>query len=176
MQAAEALRDPDIVGLTADSRQVRPGYLFAALPGSRRDGRDFIDQAVERGAVAVLASPGTAVAPPVAVVCDPDPRRGLALMAARFYGRQPRTVAAITGTNGKTSVASFTRQIWAAAGHRAAAVGTLGVTGHWVLGSLRWWAIGVGNLFAVIAMGAWLWHSHPKLRHQFQGMEIQTKV
>ncbi len=129
MQAAEALKDPDIVGLTADSRQVRLGYLFAALPGSRRDGRDFIDQAVERGAVAVLASPGTAVAPPVAVVRDPDPRRGLALMAARFYGRQPRTVAAVTGTNGKTSVASFTRQIWAATGHRAAAIGTLGVTG-----------------------------------------------
>ncbi|MFQ5953912.1 MAG: UDP-N-acetylmuramoyl-L-alanyl-D-glutamate--2,6-diaminopimelate ligase [Kiloniellales bacterium] len=128
VQAAEALKDPDIVGLAADSRRVRPGYLFAALPGTRLDGRDFIDQAIERGAVAVLAPPGTAVARPVPLVADADPRRGLALMAARFYGPQPHTVAAVTGTNGKTSVASFTRQIWAAAGHRAAALGTLGIT------------------------------------------------
>lgn len=131
MQPAEALNDLEVIGLTADSRQVRPGFLFAALPGSCLDGRDFIDDAVARGAVAVLAPQGTTVSErraPVAMLADDNPRRRLALMAARFHGRQPATIAAVTGTNGKTSVASFTRQIWAALGHRAAAIGTLGVT------------------------------------------------
>jgi UDP-N-acetylmuramoyl-L-alanyl-D-glutamate--2,6-diaminopimelate ligase len=120
-----------IVGITADSRQVRRGYLFAALPGFRRDGRDFIDEAIARGAVAVLAPSGTLVTRgrrPLAVVTDDNPRRRLALMAARFHGRQPATIAAVTGTSGKTSVASFTRQIWAALGHQAAAIGTLGIS------------------------------------------------
>ncbi len=118
--------DIDIAGLTADSRAVRPGYLFAALPGGRADGADFIDEAVRRGAAAVLARPGATA--PVPVVSDANPRRRLALMAARFFGAQPRTIAAVTGTNGKTSVAVFTRQIWSALGHRAASLGTLGVT------------------------------------------------
>jgi UDP-N-acetylmuramoyl-L-alanyl-D-glutamate--2,6-diaminopimelate ligase len=131
VQPAEALGKMTIVGITADSRQVRPGYLFAALPGFRRDGRDFIDQAIARGAVAVLAPAGTPVARggrPLAVVTDDNPRRRLALLSARFHGRQPDTIAAVTGTNGKTSVASFTRQIWAALGHQAAAIGTLGIS------------------------------------------------
>ena len=120
----------DILGLTADSRQVRPGWMFAALPGSRLDGRSFIDDAVERGAVAVLAAHGTrlkAYDRPVALVTDENPRRRLALMAARFHPRQPRVVAAVTGTSGKTSVASFARQLWTVLGHRAGSLGTLGV-------------------------------------------------
>ena len=124
-----------ITGLTADSRLVQPGFLFAALAGSRADGRSYIDEAVRRGAAAILAYPGT-VRPaaaergalsPVALLFDDNPRRRFAMMAARFYGRQPKTVAAVTGTNGKTSVVWFLRQIWAALGHSAASVGTLGI-------------------------------------------------
>ena len=119
----------EITGLTADSRKVAPGYLFAALPGTTHDGRAFIDDAVARGAVAVLAPPQTTLGAherKVALLADANPRRCLARMAARFYGRQPRFVAAVTGTNGKTSVAAFTRQIWQRGGRTAASLGTLG--------------------------------------------------
>jgi UDP-N-acetylmuramoyl-L-alanyl-D-glutamate--2,6-diaminopimelate ligase len=119
----------DITGLTCDSRQVRPGYLFAAFPGARADGREFIAEALGRGAVAVLAPPGTQLYPPslpVRLLNVENPRRTLALMAARFYDRQPATIAAVTGTNGKTSVVSFVRQIWTRLGRRAASIGTLG--------------------------------------------------
>ena len=122
--------DIDILGLSADSRTVLPDFLFAALPGTSVDGREFINDAVRRGAAAVLAPEGTelpAFERPVALVTDENPRRRLALMAARFFGAQPANIAAVTGTNGKTSVASFTRQIWQAAGHRAASLGTLGL-------------------------------------------------
>jgi len=121
-----------IRGLTADSRAVRPGYLFAALAGSRADGIAFVGEAVDRGAACILVAAERAaeVAAPVPVIADPNPRRRLALMAARFYGAQPATVAAVTGTSGKTSVAAFTRQIWQRLGHRAAALGTLGITGE----------------------------------------------
>lgn len=126
--------DPEIAGLTADSRTVSPGYLFAALPGSNLDGRAFIADAIAKGAVAVLAPPGTDLGGEpsprrVAIVTDDNPRRLLALMAARFFGAQPRIAAAVTGTNGKTSVAWFTRQIWTALGHRSASIGTLGIVG-----------------------------------------------
>ena len=125
---AKSMANLDIRGLTADSRAVEPGFLFAALPGSKSDGRSFINDAVARGAVAVLAPEGTArPSDNVALIEDENPRRRLALMAARFYSRQPRTIAAVTGTSGKTSVASFTRQLWALLGHRAASVGTLGI-------------------------------------------------
>ncbi len=126
-----ALQETEIRGLAADSRKVAPGFLFAALPGSRADGRAFIDQAVAQGAVAVLAPTGTALRSydrPVQLITDGNPRRRLALMAARFYGRQPSVVAAVTGTNGKTSVASFTRQIWQRLGRTAASLGTLGLS------------------------------------------------
>lgn len=122
--------DPEVAGLAADSRLVRPGYLFAALPGSRADGRSFVGDAVARGAVAVLAPPGLPIEElpqPVPVISDPNPRRRLARLAARFFGGQPHTIAAVTGTSGKTSVVDFTRQIWRGAGFRAASLGTLGV-------------------------------------------------
>lgn len=124
--------NPEVRGLTSDSRSVEAGDVFAALPGSRVDGRDFIPAAIKRGAVAVLAPADTGVAEDnrnVPFILDENPRRRLARMAARFHGRQPRTVAAVTGTNGKTSVASFTQQIWAALGYRAASLGTLGLQG-----------------------------------------------
>jgi len=118
--------DPPIAGVTADSRKVAPGFLFAALPGVKVDGRAFAPKAVEQGAVAVLAPddmPGLGVP----VVASPDPRRIYALAAAHFWGVQPPVVVAVTGTNGKTSVATFCRQIFNTCGHRAASMGTLGV-------------------------------------------------
>ena len=114
-----------ITGIAADSRQVQPGYLFAALPGVNTDGARFAADAVARGAVAVLALDTMDVDVPVIAV--PDPRRTLALVAARFHGTQPEMTVAVTGTNGKTSVASFTRQLWSEAGHAAASLGTVGV-------------------------------------------------
>jgi UDP-N-acetylmuramoyl-L-alanyl-D-glutamate--2,6-diaminopimelate ligase len=117
--------DPDILGLTSDSRAVKPGYLFAALSGRSADGRRFLDDALKRGASAVLADRPADL--PVPVVVDSNPRRALALMAALYYAPQPATAAAVTGTNGKTSVAVFLRQIWQSAGLKAASLGTIGM-------------------------------------------------
>jgi UDP-N-acetylmuramoyl-L-alanyl-D-glutamate--2,6-diaminopimelate ligase len=121
---------PELRGLTADSRAVAPGFLFAALPGAKADGRAFIADALARGAVAVLAPPATAWPSGVARVPlleARDPRRALALLAAVFHGAAPATLVAVTGTNGKTSTVDFLRQIWTRAGCRAASLGTLGV-------------------------------------------------
>ena len=120
--------NPKIRGITADSRAVEAGFLFAALAGTRANGAEFIVQAIDRGAVAILAGRGTAVpiGKAVAFVRVANPRRALALAAARFFSRQPRHVAAVTGTNGKTSVASFARQIWQTLGRRSGSIGTLG--------------------------------------------------
>jgi UDP-N-acetylmuramoyl-L-alanyl-D-glutamate--2,6-diaminopimelate ligase len=119
-----------VVGITADSRAVRPGYVFAALPGAKADGRDFIGEAVARGAVAVLAPEGTLWppgVPPVKLVLDPEPRAALARFAARLAGPLPERLVAVTGTNGKTSTVDFLRQIFGAAGRRTASIGTLGL-------------------------------------------------
>ncbi|MFZ5670134.1 MAG: UDP-N-acetylmuramoyl-L-alanyl-D-glutamate--2,6-diaminopimelate ligase [Pseudomonadota bacterium] len=118
--------DPEIVGVTADSRRVKPGFLFAALPGSKVDGRAFVDAAVAAGAAAVLA-PDDVVRADAPVVHAADLRRAYALAAARLRGAQPAVCVAVTGTNGKTSVAAFCRQIFARLGRRAASMGTLGV-------------------------------------------------
>jgi UDP-N-acetylmuramoyl-L-alanyl-D-glutamate--2,6-diaminopimelate ligase len=120
----------EVAGLASDSRNVRPGYVFAALPGSKADGARFIADAVSKGAVAILTALDAEVtgAGDIPVVRSTEPRRALALMAARFFGLlQPETVVAVTGTSGKTSVADFTRQIYAALGHKAASLGTIGV-------------------------------------------------
>ncbi len=117
----------DVTGLTADSRKVAPGMIFAALAGAKTDGAKFIADAVVKGAVAILAPPGTTAPANTPVLEAREPRQALARMAARFYGRQPDTIVAITGTNGKTSVADFTRQLYAALGRQAASVGTIGV-------------------------------------------------
>ena len=119
-----------IAGLAADSRKVMPGYLFAALSGVKTDGMRFIDDAVQRGAAAILMSEGAArPANSLPIIADKDPRRRLALIAARFFALQPKTVVAVTGTNGKTSVASFVRQIWTGEGLSAASLGTVGIVG-----------------------------------------------
>lgn len=120
----------DVEGLTADSREVGHNYLFAALPGVTVDGRAYIDEAIRRGARAILAPSGTTLDKPrndIALITDDDPRRRLSLMAAEFYQAQPETVAAVTGTNGKTSVAYFTRHLWARSGCKSASLGTLGL-------------------------------------------------
>ncbi|MEX2449705.1 MAG: UDP-N-acetylmuramoyl-L-alanyl-D-glutamate--2,6-diaminopimelate ligase [Rhodospirillales bacterium] len=120
----------EIEGLTGDSRRVAPGFLFAALPGTKADGRLFIGDALAQGATAVLAPPGTELPPAtgtVPLIVDDNPRRRFALMAARFYAKQPGTIAAVTGTNGKTSVAHFLRQIWGRSKRKAASIGTLGI-------------------------------------------------
>jgi UDP-N-acetylmuramoyl-L-alanyl-D-glutamate--2,6-diaminopimelate ligase len=124
--------DREITGLSADSRSIRPGFLFAALQGSKHDGRTFIRQAIDAGAAAVLGPPDLrhdTLTTDIPIITDPNPRRQLARMAARFYSAQPKTIAAVTGTNGKTSVAFFTQQFWNALRHPAASLGTLGLRG-----------------------------------------------
>ncbi|RZM99233.1 UDP-N-acetylmuramoyl-L-alanyl-D-glutamate--2,6-diaminopimelate ligase [Bradyrhizobium genosp. SA-3] len=121
--AAAAL---DVSGLALDSRLVGPGDLFFALAGSKTDGARFIDAAVAAGAVAVVGdhAPDGSRVPFITVA---NPRRALALAAARFFPAQPATIAAVTGTSGKTSVAAFTRQIWERLGHASASIGTIGL-------------------------------------------------
>ncbi|MCA1908013.1 MAG: UDP-N-acetylmuramoyl-L-alanyl-D-glutamate--2,6-diaminopimelate ligase [Magnetospirillum sp.] len=117
-----------VTGVTCDSRKVGPGMLFAALPGTKADGRAFVAQAVAQGAAIILAPLGTEMDTGGAVlVTDAEPRRAYALAAAAFFARQPRVMAAVTGTNGKTSTVNFTRQIWETMGLPAASLGTLGL-------------------------------------------------
>lgn len=121
-----------IQAITADSRAVTDGTLFAALPGVKSDGRTFIANAVAQGAAAILAPIGTAWpqgVPPRPLILVENPRHALALMATALAGPQPEQLVAITGTNGKTSTADFVRQLWALQGQKAAAIGTLGLTG-----------------------------------------------
>ena len=131
-------RDPMIAGLAVDSRQVKDGYLFAALPGTRVHGGEFIQYALRMGAAAILTdSEGAGIAEAelaasdAALVVVEDPRQALAWTAALWFGAQPKVMAAVTGTNGKTSVATFLRQIWMGLGHAAINLGTTGVEGAW---------------------------------------------
>lgn len=118
-------------GLTEDSRAVEPGFLFAALPGSKADGRDFIPAAIEKGATVILAPEGTKLprGASAELITASNPRKKFAKIAAAYYNAQPDHVAAITGTNGKTSTALFTAQLWAALGYGSASMGTLGIHG-----------------------------------------------
>ncbi|MTE00847.1 UDP-N-acetylmuramoyl-L-alanyl-D-glutamate--2,6-diaminopimelate ligase [Paracoccus sp. YIM 132242] len=131
-------RDPAITGLSLDSRTVKPGHLFAALPGSALHGAEFIPYALRMGAGAVLTDrAGAEMAADAlsgwngAVVVAEDPRAALAGAAALWFEAQPDHVVAVTGTSGKTSVASFTRQIWQHLGHKAISLGTMGVEGDY---------------------------------------------
>ncbi|MGB5067172.1 MAG: UDP-N-acetylmuramoyl-L-alanyl-D-glutamate--2,6-diaminopimelate ligase [Albidovulum sp.] len=133
---AQAGREARITGLSVDSRKVKPGHLFAALPGSKMHGGDFIQYALRMQAAAILTDrEGAAIArdvlagSDVALILAEDPRQALALAAALWSGRQPETMVAVTGTSGKTSVATFTRQIWQALGFKSANLGTMGVLG-----------------------------------------------
>ncbi len=120
-----------ITGLTSDSRAVRPGYVFAALPGARVDGRQFIPEALDRGAVTIIAPPGTdwpLAERPYGKLEVGNPRKALAELAAAFHAAQPERIVAVTGTNGKSSVARFVEQIWAHLGLDGASLGTLGLS------------------------------------------------
>ena len=136
--SARGGRDPVLAGLTADSRAVRPGMLFAALPGVAAHGAAFVEQALAAGAAAVLTDAagarlcaGAMAQSDAALVVAEDPRAALAGAAALWFGAQPEVMVAVTGTNGKTSVATFARQIWMALGHSAINIGTTGVEGAW---------------------------------------------
>ncbi|WP_370371974.1 Mur ligase family protein, partial [Henriciella pelagia] len=118
----------EVTGLTADSRKVSPGFVFAALKGVVADGREFIPQAIEKGAVAIIGHELPDVSPAIAIEVD-EPRLALATASAAFYARQPQTVVAVTGTNGKSSTVDFLRQIWETSGLSAASMGTLGAIG-----------------------------------------------
>jgi UDP-N-acetylmuramoyl-L-alanyl-D-glutamate--2,6-diaminopimelate ligase len=119
----------DVSGVSADSRAVKPGEAFVAIAGGKTDGLNFVRPAIAGGATVIFAQrrPDVPLPPRVGFVRVGNARRALALMAAKFFPRQPNTVAAVTGTSGKTSVAAFTRQIWTALGHRAASIGTIGI-------------------------------------------------
>ncbi|MGJ8617177.1 MAG: UDP-N-acetylmuramoyl-L-alanyl-D-glutamate--2,6-diaminopimelate ligase [Sulfitobacter sp.] len=130
--------NPTITGIAVDSRLVKDGFLFAAMPGSKVHGAEFIQYAVRMGAVAVLTdAKGATIAADVmadagvAVVVTDDPREALARSAALYFGAQPSTMIAVTGTNGKTSVSTFVRQIWIEMGLNAVNLGTTGVEGAW---------------------------------------------
>ncbi|MDS9467219.1 UDP-N-acetylmuramoyl-L-alanyl-D-glutamate--2,6-diaminopimelate ligase [Paracoccus sp. MBLB3053] len=131
-------RDPEVTGISVDSREVRPGHLFAALPGSVRHGGEFIQYALRQGAGAILtdregaeiAAAELAGSDAVLVVAE-DPRAALSGAAALWFAGQPETMVGVTGTSGKTSVATFTRQIWQTLGHKAISLGTMGVQGDY---------------------------------------------
>ena len=131
-------RDPEVTGVATDSRQVRPGHLFAALPGSVAHGGEFIQYALRQGAAAVLTdrqgaeiAAGVLAGSDAALVVAEDPRAALSGAAALWFAGQPEVMVGVTGTSGKTSVASFTRQIWQALGHKAISLGTMGVQGDY---------------------------------------------
>ncbi len=119
--------DSEVTGFALDHRKVARGSVFGAFEGAVFNGEDFIGQAVDRGAVAVVARPEAQV-DKVPLLADAEPRRLFADLAAKFYAPYPETVVAVTGTNGKTSTVEMTRQIWRMLGHRSASIGTLGVT------------------------------------------------
>ncbi|MBZ9720760.1 UDP-N-acetylmuramoyl-L-alanyl-D-glutamate--2,6-diaminopimelate ligase [Mesorhizobium sp. AD1-1] len=120
--------DLEVTGISSDSRQVKAGVVFFALAGTKADGAVYAADAAARGAAAIVAGKGSTIAGlPVPVLAVDDPRLALAQSAARYFGKQPEIMVAVTGTSGKTSVAAFTRQIWEQAGYAAASIGTTGV-------------------------------------------------
>lgn len=124
----ELERDIEFSGITADSRKVQPGYIFTALKGAKSDGAAFAEQAAARGAVAIIAAHDVQLPSlSVPVLHVEDPRLALSIVASHFYAKQPEVMVAVTGTSGKTSVASFVRQIWEYAGFASASIGTTGV-------------------------------------------------
>ncbi len=129
-----SVKDLDISvlkGVTLDSRGVKRGYLFAAMPGRKQDGHKFISDAILNGATHILAMPGTALpqgAEHIILITDENPRRAFSDVAAKFYNAQPAMIVAVTGTSGKTSTVHFINQLWKAIGVKAAGLGTLGLT------------------------------------------------
>ena len=123
---ADVDSDSEVTGFAIDHRKVARGSVFGAFRGAKFNGEDFIGDAVERGAVAIVSRPDASASVPV--LSDAEPRQLFAQLAAKFYAPFPETVVAVTGTNGKTSTVEMTRQLWRMLGHRSASIGTLGVT------------------------------------------------
>jgi UDP-N-acetylmuramoyl-L-alanyl-D-glutamate--2,6-diaminopimelate ligase len=118
----------EVAGIAADSRAVKRNFLFVAVPGTKADGLSYVSEALAAGATTVMAERAPLALPDdIAFIKVTNVRRALALMAAAFYRRQPETIAAVTGTSGKTSVAAFTRQVWVRLGHAASSIGTIGL-------------------------------------------------
>jgi len=117
----------NIDGISSDSRMCQKNFLFAALPGGNADGRKFIESAIAKGAVAVLAPMGTEFTGDAMFIKTDEVRRALGFISAKFYSKQPENIIAVTGTNGKTSVAHFCRHIWSKLGKKSASIGTIGV-------------------------------------------------
>jgi len=128
-EAEKSLEKIEIRGITADSREVVEGFLFVAIKGTSLDGHTYIAEAEKAGAAAILAMDEPSEATRIPVIRVDDTRRALARAAAIFYQKQPGIIAAVTGTNGKTSVAEFLRQIWERVGWTSASIGTLGLRG-----------------------------------------------
>lgn len=169
--------DPALSGITVDSRAVKPGVLFAALPGARVHGGAFIGAAVAAGAAAVLTdAEGARVAAEalagadVALVVAEDARAALSGAAALWFGAQPGVMVAVTGTNGKTSVATFTRQIWSLLGHEAINIGTTGVEGAWSAPSSHTTPDAI-TLHAMLAQAAGAGVTHAAMEASSHGLD-----
>lgn len=120
--------DLEIGGISSDSRRIRAGDLFVAVPGTKADGAAYAADAAARGAIAIVAAKEASIGSlSIPVITVEDPRHALAMIAAELAGRQPETMVAVTGTSGKTSVAAFTRQVWEQVGFASASIGTTGV-------------------------------------------------
>ena len=162
--------DPIVTGITADSRAVKPGFLFAALPGVAVHGATYAASALERGAAAVLTdAKGAAMVDGPLVVAE-DPREALARAAALWFGAQPATMVAVTGTNGKTSTATFCRQIWNLLGHAAINIGTTGVEGSWAAPSSHTTPDPV-TLHAMLAQAAKAGVTHAAMEASSHGLD-----
>lgn len=174
---AKGGREASITGLAVDSRAVKPGFLFAALPGSRVHGGEFIQYALRMGAGAILTDAEGAriaaaelAASGAALVVASDPREALACAAALWFGAQPDCMVAVTGTNGKTSVATFTRQIWMALGHAAINIGTTGVEGAWAAPSAHTTPDPI-TLHAMLAQAAGAGVTHAAMEASSHGLD-----
>jgi UDP-N-acetylmuramoyl-L-alanyl-D-glutamate--2,6-diaminopimelate ligase len=121
--------NPEVSTITADSRRVVDGSLFAALPGLKMDGNDYIEAAIQKGAVAILASASANVPAHIAHIISDNPRHDLAFIAYKFYGAVPENIVAVTGTNGKSSTVFFVQQLWESLGLKSASLGTVGIFG-----------------------------------------------
>ena len=175
--AARGGRDPVLAGITVDSRAVKDGFLFAALPGARMHGAEFIGPALRMGAAAVLTDAEGAriagdalAASDAALVVAEDARAALSGAAALWFGAQPAVMVAVTGTNGKTSVATFTRQIWAALGHEAINIGTTGVEGAWTAPSSHTTPDAI-TLHAMLAQAAAAGVTHAAMEASSHGLD-----
>jgi UDP-N-acetylmuramoyl-L-alanyl-D-glutamate--2,6-diaminopimelate ligase len=174
---AQGGREAQITALTLDSRTAGPGALFAALPGSRVHGAAYIPVALTKGAAAILTDAVGARlaadalrASDAALIVAEDARQTLALTAALWYGAHPECMVAVTGTNGKTSVATFTRQIWQALGLKAINVGTTGVEGDWT-GALHHTTPDPLTLHAALAQAAAAGVTHAAMEASSHGLD-----